>query len=219
MKDEELDRESVQRVANAALQRMKTAGEVRFIKDRGGDTKEWAWGAPPPTNRELDPDYKFEVRNLEPLARTLRSTLMALGHVQSAYNTFTKIKSRNVSPDGSLGGRGYIQKITDIRRQFMNCSEVLSAVSDTLYDEIQAPHWHPDMGEDASDPREREEVMDIMTDVQEIKENPEQWAEGEESEMDEENGGGGNTGPQPEMGRRASQAMRLAKLYLAGRGT
>jgi len=153
----------------------KTAGEVRFIKDRSGDKGEWGWGAPGPSEREINEDFVFNPKYLKPLAETLRSALMALGHATSAHARFVKIKSRNISPDGSLGGRGYISKIPDMRRQLMNCVEALSAFTDTVYDEIRAPHWSPT--EDTLHPRDREEVKEIVEDAEEIKADPEGWAE------------------------------------------
>ena len=109
----------------------KTAGEVRFVKDRSGDAKEWAWAAPGASERKISENFIFNAKELKPLALTLRSSLMALGHVTSAHARFVKVKSRNVSPDGALGGMGYVQKIPDMRRQLMNCIEVLSAITDT----------------------------------------------------------------------------------------
>jgi len=158
---------------------LRVAGEVRFIKDRSGDKGEWAFSSPGASERDIGGDFEFQPSAAKPLATALRSSLMALGHAQSAATTFTKIKSRNVSPDGNLGGKGYIQKITDIRRSFMNCVEALSAISDTLYDEISAPHWQPgpDMGN-----REREEVEEIMEEAEEIREDPESWAEEQDDE-------------------------------------
>lgn len=166
---------------------VKTAGEVRFIKDRSGDKGEWGWGPPGPSERQIDTAFVFNARHIKPLALVLRSTLMALGHATSAHSRFVKVKSCNVSPDGALGGRGYIQKIPDMRRQLMNVVEALSALSDTLYDELNAPHWSPQA--DTLNPRDREEVKEIVEDVKEIKEDPEAWAEEEEAEMDEDNGG------------------------------
>jgi len=133
-------------------------------------------------------DYVFNAKFLKPLAEVLRSALMALGHATSAHSRFVKIKSRNISPDGNLGGRGYIQKVPDMRRQLMNCIEVLSAMTDSVYDEINAPHWA--QKEDILDPRDRDEVKEIVEDVENIKGDPEGWAEGEEEEMDEEQGDG-----------------------------
>jgi hypothetical protein len=166
--------------------RRKTAGEVRFIKDRGSDDKEWGWGTPGPQEREIQEDFVFNPRYLKPLALTMRSALMALGHATSAHARFVKVKSRNVSPDGALGGKGYIQKIPDMRRQLMNTIEALSALTDTLYDELNAPHWNP--AEDTLDPRDREEVKEIVEDAEEIRDNPEGWAAEQEEEMDEEDG-------------------------------
>lgn len=166
--------------------RAKTAGEVRFIKDRGNDHAEWGWNPPGASERTIDPDFVFDAKNLEPLARTLRSILMALGHIQTARTTFTKIKGQRISPDGNLGGKGYIQGIKDIRKQLSNCDEALSSIVDTLDDEIRAVHWHPDVDDSGSDPRARDQVKQIMDDVEEIKDDPEQWAEGEEADLDEE---------------------------------
>ena len=165
---------------------VKTAGEVRFIKDRGGDKNEWGWGTPGPSEREIGEDFEFDPKNLKPIAKCLRATTAAMGYALSAYDTFTRLKSAQISPDGSLGGKGYIQKITEMRRQYMNAIEALSAISDTLHDEMKAPHWNPAIEEQS--PRERDEVKDIMDDAATIRENPESWAEGEEAEMDKGEG-------------------------------
>jgi hypothetical protein len=182
--------DEAQRLAAAYLERrsgrVKTAGEVRFIKDRGNDDKQWGWGTPGPVEREIGEDFEFKAKNIKPLASCLRATLSAMGHALSAYNQFTKLKSAVISPDGSLGGKGYIQKIPEMRRAYMNVVEALSALSDTLYDEIHAPHWNPAVQEQS--PREREEVKDIMTDVETIRDAPEAWAEEEETEDDGEGG-------------------------------
>ena len=186
--------------------RGKTAGEVRFIKDRGGDHQEWGWNPPGSGERSIDPDYEFNAKNLEPIARVLRSTLMALGHIQSSRTVFTKIKGQRISPDGNLGGRGYVMPIKDIRKQLSNCDEALSSIADTLDDEISAVHWHPDVDDSGGDPRAREDVKQIMDDVDEIKQDPEEWAEGEEAEMD--------AGGTPKM---ASLVGKVAAEYLRRR--
>jgi len=196
-----------------ATKRVKTAGEVRFIKDRGGDEKQWGWGSPGPTKREIAPEYRFNPANLKPLARALRATLMAMGHSLSAYNTFTKVKSATVSPDGSLGGRGYIQKIADMRRSYMNIVEALSALSDTLYDEINAPHWNPAIEE--QDPRERQEVQEIMEGVEEIRENPEEWAEEEEAEEDEDEEAGSSKTARRKTAADTQLIRRVTSRYLS----
>jgi hypothetical protein len=171
--------------AGTATPRGKTAGEVRFIKDKSGDSNQWAWNDAGPQERKIYPDFAFDPKNTKPLAKVLRATNAALGHSMSAYAVFTKLKSADVSPDGSLGGKGYIAKIAEMRRAYMNCVEALSALSDTLYDEIRAPHWAAVSRQE--DPEERAEVEQIIEDAVEIKEDPEAWAEEQEDEMDADN--------------------------------
>jgi len=154
---------------------IKTAGEVRFIKDDSNspmNAGNWAWGGFPPSSREINPNFKFNPDCNEKLVTVLKSTLFALGHTLHAYDIFAKLKSRDISPDGSLGGKGYIQEVKHIRKQFMNCVEALSAISDTLNDEVQAPHW-------ALATRSPEEVESIN----ELKDDPEKHAQ---KQMEEE---------------------------------
>ena len=107
-------------VARKYSRRVKTAGEVRFIKDHGDDSM-LGLGATPPL--EVHSEHKYNKKCNKDLAKVLRATLSALGHAMSAYSTFAKIKSRDISPDGNLGGRGYIREIKAMRRQYMNIVE------------------------------------------------------------------------------------------------
>ena len=159
---------------------VKTAGEVIFKKDRSGDGQSWAYHDVAPSERTIGGDFNYSPKNLKPLAKVLRSSLAALGHTLSAYNTFAKIKSARISPDGNLGGKGYIQKIQDMRKQYMNIVEALSALTDTLYDESNAPHWAALSRQD--DPEDRKEVRELIEDAEQIRDNPQEWAEEEMAE-------------------------------------
>lgn len=180
----------------------RTAGEVRFVKDNSNDASSWAWKQGP-SERSMQPDYNYNPKRKKALAKVLRSTTASMGHAMSAYNAFTKIKSADVSPDGNLGGKGYIQKIMDMRKQYMNVVEALSALSDTIYDEINAPHWAAISRQETEE--EKEEVAQIIQDAEEIKEDPEGWAEEQEEEMD---------GEHKPMARTASS--KIPKKYLRG---
>lgn len=158
---------------------LRTAGEVRFVKDNDSSNGNWAWGLTP-QERTMYSNHDFNPKASKHLAKVLRSSLFALGHLMSAYSTFAKMKSRDMSPDGKLGGKGYIQEIKGIRKDFMNCVEALSSISDTLYDEITAPHW-------AAASR-NPEFDKILAQLEEVKEDPEQWAEEQEEEINEEAG-------------------------------
>lgn len=110
--------------------------------------------------------------------------MMALGHAMSGYTLFAKLKSADISPDGSLGGKGYIQAIKDLRRSYMNIIEGLSANADTFYDELHAPHWAAVSRQE--DPKDRKEVEQVLQEVEEIKDDPEAWAEEEEDDLEKD---------------------------------
>jgi len=157
----------------------KTAGEIHHIKQDTASTGGlWAWHANHPKERQMYSNHDFNPRASKQLAKVLRSSLYALGHLMSAYSVFAKLKSRDMSPDGRLGGKGYIQDIKGMRKDYMNCVEALASITDTLYDEITAPHW-------AALSR-NPEFETILAQLEEVKEDPEQWAEEQEEELQEE---------------------------------
>lgn len=161
----------------AAAGMTRTAGEVRFIKDRSDDAGQWAFSPPGASKREITHDFEFNPKYLKPLAKCLRATNSALGFALSAYTDFAKMSSRKVSGDGLLGGKGYVQKISDMRRQYMNIVEALSAMSDTLKDEVDAPHW-AEVSRHL--PRqESQEIEEDLDEAQDIKQDPEGWADQE----------------------------------------
>jgi len=165
------DRDIARRVATDYLiktGKVKTAGEVRFIKDTG------------PEGRSLPKEYNYNGKSKKPLAKVLWSTSVALGHLVSAYSTFTKIKAVSISPDGKLGGKGYIQDIKEMRSNLNTSIETLSAIQDTINDELRAPHW--DSSSVGTTPEEEAEVEEMISDSAEITEDPESFVDEEYDE-------------------------------------
>lgn len=206
------------RIATEHLARVKTAGEVRFIKDKSNDANQWAWQDGGEQQRTIYPDYSFDPRKAKVLAKVLRATTASLGHAMSAYEMFSKLKSGDISPDGKMGGKGYIQRIPEMRRAYMNVVEALSALTDTLYDEVRAPHWTAISRQET--PQEQAEVENIVQDALDIKEDPEAWAQREEAEMDSENDTDDldddfKSADKKPRGKQAS-VQRLADRYMEG---
>lgn len=202
------------RVAAAYRQDLvKTAGEVIFKKDRSGDVGSWAYTDVAPSRREIPADFNYSPKNRKSLAKILRGTLAGLGHVLAAYTQFAKLKSARLSPDGSLGGRGYIQNIADMRKQYMNCVEALSALSDTVYDELHAPHWAVVSRQE--DDGEKAEVSAIIDDAETIRRDPQEWAE--EVEADEAMQGK-RRGPRPQVPKIRVPEMEPHEMQERGRG-
>ena len=158
-----------------APSRKKTAGEVIFRKDNGGEGKNWSKGGIAPSKRAITGDFNYSPKNVKQLAVVLRSCSAAMGHAISAHNRFFRIKSSQVSPDGSLGGSGFIMTISDIRSQLSNVCDALSRISDTLHDEVNAPYWSATSRQDESE--EGQKIKDIILDSEKIRQSPDDWAD------------------------------------------
>jgi len=148
--------------------------------------------------RNIPKNHDFDPKALKPLARMLFSSSVSLGHAVAAYKEFTRLKSARISPDGMLGGRGYVTKVKDIRSKLQQACELLSSITDTVHDEINAPHWQPSLAELGAN--DAEDVTEFMEEAEEVLEDPEAFGEKEVQEIEKKNDGPGgtpNTKPKP----------------------
>jgi len=137
--------------------------------------------------RDIPSDHPFDPKSLKPLSKALWASSVGLGHALTAYRYLSRLKSATISPDGLLGGRGYVMPVSQMRRKLYEACEALSNLSDTLYDEIQAPHWKPRLAQ--LDENSAEDVERFVEESQEVMENPEEKAEEKIKEIEEENDG------------------------------
>lgn len=137
--------------------------------------------------RNIPKEFDYNPKSLKPLARMLLSMSISLGHALTAYKEFTKLKSSNISPDGMIGGRGYVLKVKDVRGRLQQACEMISSVSDTVYDEINAPHWKPRISELGQN--EAEDITEFLEESKKIMDDPEGYADDELNEMEEKNDG------------------------------
>ena len=113
----------------------------------------------------------------------LWATSVALGHTLTAHRQFSRIKSVAFSPDGLVGGHGYVMAVKDIRAKLDEASEHLSTICDTIYDEVNAPHWKPKLGELAR--QDMTEVQKLLGDAKDYMDDPEGEAEEDMEEVED----------------------------------
>jgi len=162
---EKLAAEFIETPLERSASLMRTAGEIRHIKDNLS------------AGRDFLENHNFRKEDYVTLTKLLWQVSVALGHTSSVVDTFSRIKSFNLSPDGKLGGMGYNKSVTDMRAELTNALNTLSGVQDTLFDEVNAPHWREI--KDNLPKKQKEQVEEIIEDVEEIKEDPEGYAEDE----------------------------------------
>ena len=161
-----------------ALRKIKTAGEIKHIKDNSSVE----------TNRQYVTGFPLKEEGMQAVAATYKCLGEAFHNMVKANNIFAKIKSSQISPDGRLGGSGFIQSIKSIRASLSNTVNVVSELLDTFYDEINSPHWQKQTAEMESFQKTVEEADNIINQAEEGLENKEL------NEGDKENEGSANSG-------------------------
>ena len=134
--------------------------------------------------RQIPENYKYDPKSLKPMAKMLWAMSVSLGHALAAHKQFVRLKSSTISPDGMLGGRGYVMAIKDVRTMLHDACEALSALCDTVHDEINAPHWEPKLGQ--LEKKDVETIESLMGEAQRFLQDPEGEAEEDEEEAEED---------------------------------
>jgi hypothetical protein len=153
---------------------IRVAGKIEFVKDTG------------PVRRDVRVEgFEWSPDALRNLSKILWEAQRSHSYAVAALRLFSKMPSSQFSPDGLLGGRGYIQSIKDMRSSVSSAVEVLSAFTDTVYDEVNADHWSAvDSGSEK-----------IVEDSEKVKEDPEGFVE---QEFQDEEGESDFEGSSPE---------------------
>lgn len=137
-----------------------------------------------PTKRHIPADHEFNKSAVKPIVQTLWAASVALGHALTAHRSFSRLKSSMFSPDGLLGGRGYVLPVKDVRQNLFEACEQLSTICDTLHDEINAPHWKPKIAE--LEKSDLDEVVKLLGDADDWVDDPDGETEDARSEVEKE---------------------------------
>lgn len=131
--------------------------------------------------REIPEDFKYDSKKLKHLKHVLHNVTIALGTLTSSLNEFSKLKGPEVSPDGLLGGIGYIIPIKEIKETINSNIRGLSDVADCLADELTNPRWNIKEDKEVTELiKEKEEILekvdeeispDELVTVEELEEN------------------------------------------------
>lgn len=135
---------------------VRTAGRIEFVRDQG------------PVRRNIRVEgvtWDSEIhRNL---SKILWAAERSHSYAMAALRLFSKMPSAKFSPDGLLGGVGYIRPVKEMREGLGKAAEELSSFCDTVDDEINAKHWRV--------VKEADPVsQDILQSAEHTRSNPEQ---------------------------------------------
>jgi len=134
--------------------------------------------------REITNDFKYDKKKIKHLQKILHNVNVALGTLGSAMGEFSRVKGPAISPDGLIGGLGFIMPIKNVKEVLTTSIHTLSEVADSLADELSNPHWQ------AKDDKETKKVIKEKEEVEEetqkaLEPNVPDEAESEDSEESE----------------------------------
>jgi hypothetical protein len=184
-------RDGFGRVAAKGFDKMQGQGQAPpFGGGQGGGGDPFQKGGNPfqkggegasTTRRQIPEDHEFDKKAVKPIVKTLWAMSVALGHALTAHRSFSRLKSSSFSPDGLLGGHGYVMAVKQIRQQLFESCEALSGLVDTLHDEINAPHWKPKIAD--LEKADMAEIERLLSDAEEWIDNPEEEVEEEQGDI------------------------------------
>jgi len=122
--------------------------------------------------REIPDDFKYNPKKLKHLKHILHNVTVALGTLTSCLSEMSKVKGPDVSPDGLLGGKGFIMPLKDMKETIYNTVHNLGNVADSIADELENPKWNIKDKEVDELIKEKEEVEEKVEEVQEDMEAP-----------------------------------------------
>jgi hypothetical protein len=133
--------------------------------------------------REIPGDFKYDKKKLKHLFKILHNVNVSLGTLGSALSELSKIKGPSISPDGLLGGLGYIMPIKNIKEVLTTSVHTLGDVADSIADELTNPHWKVEDDKETKELiKEKEKVEEETQKVLDEPEVPEE-SETEDTEL------------------------------------
>ena len=168
IKDDPLDKEDSIKEDKIAMDN-KTAEIAKKLTRKKLAAKQTETAA-----REGLEGFQFKDQGIKAIASTYKHLAKAFMELAKANNTFSSCKSSQISPDGRLGGRGYVISIRDIRGSFGTIMNGMSELIDTFHDEVNSPYLKKTIIED------NPIIKDILSDAEEIIDKAEDIEEGNE---------------------------------------
>jgi hypothetical protein len=110
-------------------------------------------------HRELD-GFDYDKSKAKILKDALHNMNVALGTLMSAFKDLAILRGSDITPDGKIGGRGFIMEFREIKSIVNKSIEDLSNVTDSIADELTNPKWNLKEKEKEVVEKEQEKVDD-----------------------------------------------------------
>lgn len=91
--------------------------------------------------RSLEGAPPYDTEKVGVIINMAAYTRLALGTLSKGLDEINSVNSDAISPDGKLGGRGYVMAVREIKQKLIEMITGLSDIRDTFTDELKNPGW------------------------------------------------------------------------------
>lgn len=112
--------------------------------------------------------FEYDPSKATVLKKALHNINVSLGTMISAMKDLSILRGSDITPDGMLGGRGFIMPFKDVKAKINTAITELSDVTDTLADELTNPKWGLSDSDKKKVKQENEVVEEEVQEVEEV---------------------------------------------------
>jgi hypothetical protein len=118
------------------------------------------------SRRNLD-GFEYDTTKANVLKKALHNVNVSLGTLLSAMKDLSLLRGSEITPDGMLGGRGFIMPFKEMKSKINSAIGDLSDITDTIADELTNPKWGLSPEEKKKVKKEKEEIQDEIQEIEE----------------------------------------------------
>jgi hypothetical protein len=111
--------------------------------------------------------FDYDPSKAKHLRRSLHNMNVALGNLLSAIKELSILRGSEITPDGMLGGRGFVMPFRELKSRLNESIGHISDITDTVADELTNPKWKlskREVGEVKKEKQQIEEKVDEAED-------------------------------------------------------
>ena len=121
-------------------------------------------------------DFDYDQSKARILQKALHNINVSLGTMLAAMKDLSILRGSDITPDGKLGGSGFIMAFKDIKTILADAINNLSNVTDTIADELTNPKW-------GLTDKEKKKVEEVKEEVEEKVETADDIVEDRSSDQ------------------------------------
>jgi len=118
------------------------------------------------SHRNLD-GFEYDPSKATVLKKALHNINVSLGTLLAAMKDLALLRGSEITPDGMLGGRGFIMPFRDMKLKINSAIGDLSDITDTIADELTNPKWGLSPEEKKKVKREKQEIEEQVEEIEE----------------------------------------------------